>query len=106
MLDLQDPNIDPNADPNAGVPVGADPNAVGVPLGLENSDQLSTGDLSSLAGAGTDAISGDQAQEDQMLQQLQDPNTDPALKIQLQQQLAIAARRRLAGMGDTTTPIQ
>lgn len=63
-------------------------------LGGGNTDQLTGADLGSMGG---DAMDPDAAQVDQMLQMLQDPNTPPDQKQMIQAQIAMAAKRRLAG---------
>lgn len=43
--------------------------------------------------------SPEDAQVEQMAAALEDPNIDPATRAQIEQQLSLAARRQLAGMG-------
>lgn len=85
------------APPGAGVdPTGADPTAAGAP----STDQVSTPALAALQGPGVDASQAlpPDAQVEQILPLLSDPNTPPDQKAMLQAQLALAARRRMAGV--------
>jgi hypothetical protein len=77
-------------------------------LGGVGTDSLSDADLAAIAGEGGGAPMGPDAgmqvdpeemEVEQLSQLLNDPNLDPATREELQQRLAIAARRRLAGMG-------
>lgn len=93
----------------------ADPADLGALLGgLGGGEQSGAGALGNLGGVGqsTDDLTGTDlgamggdvgSAEDievaQMLSALQDPNTPPDVMQAIQQQLALAARRRLAGVG-------
>jgi len=103
-------------DPTGGVGMGGDPAAAGI-----DTTTLSDQDLAALAGdvgaqgeapPGTgmpapDAAAGgvggqmdpEAMQVEELQAQLDDPNLDPQTRQDLQMQLALAARRRLAGLG-------
>lgn len=68
----------------------------GAPGGL-NTDQLTGQDLSAMAGS--DFSSPEDQMGDEMQAALLDPNTTPEQRDLIQQQIAMAARRRLAGVG-------
>lgn len=103
--------------PDAGAappPVGGD--AGGAPMDLGSMGQPAPMDLGGLAqdptmgaggpdsmssGMGAEAMpqSPEDAQVQQMAAALDDPNLDPATRSQIEQQLQLAARRQLAGLG-------
>jgi hypothetical protein len=72
---------------------------VGEEAAPAGTDLLSTGDLGELAGEGADMGELDVMGEPDLAAQLEDPNIDPAMRAELQSRLALAARRRLAGLG-------
>jgi hypothetical protein len=75
---------------------GAAPDAGGVP---GSTDDLTGNDLAALAQPIGDLQSPEDQQVAQMDAALNDPNTPPEQRAQLQQLLDLAARRRLAGLG-------
>lgn len=88
----------------APVPQGMQP---GEPEGLL-APQTGTGMLGEMGGGEptTDQMSTDQLEQmssgseaDEMLAALEDPNVPPEVKEQIQAEIAMAARRRFAGMG-------
>lgn len=78
------------ADPMGIDPAAADPSMGGVDPGMG-------GDMG--GGMGAEMPTPEDLQVQQMAQALDDPNIPPAQKQQIQQQLALAARRQLAGLG-------
>lgn len=48
---------------------------------------------------GLDSMGPEDAQAEQMAMALDDPSTPPEIRAELEQQLALAARRQLAGLG-------
>jgi hypothetical protein len=65
-------------------------------VGLDSS-QLSDDDLAGMAEGG-DAVGYEDLQLQQMEAALNDPSTPPEQRAMLEQQLALAARRRMAGV--------
>lgn len=63
-----------------------------------STDQLTGDDLAALSGE-QDVGNPEDVAVAQMEAALDDPNTPPDVKAQIQQQLDLAARRRLAGLG-------
>jgi hypothetical protein len=80
------------ADASGGGALGA----LGGGLEGANSDQLTGADLGAMGG---DVGSPEDIEVAQLEAALQDPNTPPEIMQAIQQQLALAARRRLAGLG-------
>ncbi len=79
--------------------LGAPPEeAGGVGAGLDT-DQLTGEDLAALSGEGLDGLTPEELEVQQMSMALEDPNTPPEEKAQIEQLLAMAARRRIAGIG-------
>lgn len=81
------PPMDMGVDPTGGM--GGDPNA---PLS-ELAPPPAVGGLDQAP------MTPEDAQVEQMAAALEDPNIDPATRTQIEQQLSLAARRQLAGMG-------
>jgi len=95
--------VDPGMPPEGGAPVdtgmmGAGEDVGGGLAGYGNTDDLSNNDLAAMAG-----IDPEQAQEEDAIAQMQaildDPATPPQDKAVIQQQLELAARQRLDGLG-------
>lgn len=80
-----------------GVPSGL--GAAGADQAAPNTDALTGNDLSALASPVSGLQTPEEQQVEQMDQALNDPNTPPQVRAQLQQLLDLAARRRLAGVG-------
>jgi hypothetical protein len=59
----------------------------------------SMGGPGTMGGGAAMPPSPEDAQVEQMAAALEDPNIDPQMKMQIEQQLALAARRQLAGLG-------
>jgi hypothetical protein len=68
-------------------------------LGGMDTSTLSDADLAQLAGTDAGSVDPVEMEVEQLQAQLADPNLDPATRDQIQQMLALAARRRMAGMG-------
>lgn len=86
--------------PDTSMP-GADPTGAGVlPPGQDTSalSDQQLGQLGDAAPVGQD-IDPEALQVQELTQALQDPNTPPQVKAQIQAELAMAARRKLAGVG-------
>lgn len=94
-----DPGLQAGFDPTAMQNPDLDPSAGGAqPGGPPSSDQLSNVDLAQL-GQPVDLQSPEDQEVAQMEAALDDPATPPQVKQQIMQELDLAARRRLAGMG-------
>lgn len=106
MEDEMGPGGGPPAPAAGGTPgllsAAAGPPAAGLAGGLGggleggNTDLLSESDLSDLGG---EEFSPEDAELEEMIAALEDPNTPPEVRQMIEQQLAVAARRRLAGLG-------
>lgn len=82
-----------------GAPPPASPapgmEAVPSPTGAPMSDQLTDDDLAAMVGEGSQP---QDPQVAQVIAALEDPNTDPAIRQQIETMMAMAARRRMAGL--------
>lgn len=67
----------------------------GAGAGIQDTSVLSDADLAALAGTGADVSAGESIP---VLQNALGAEQDPTQRMDIQQQLALAARRRLAGV--------
>lgn len=79
-----------------GVPQGGAPGMEGAGGGIPGtSDQLTGEDLAALTGD-VGSVDPEEAQVEEMMMAMEDPNTPPEVKQQLQSIIELAARRRMA----------
>ena len=98
------PQMPPGGGPDAGAGAGAMPmlaQMAGGPQqgGAPNTDAMSDVDLAALGAPVQGLQTPEELQVAQMEQALTDPNTSPDQRMAIEGQLAIAARRKMAGLG-------